>query len=64
MIDEIIGQLAEILDQVANTRQGHKMVDDLGSIVGRLYKNLTDQGLPVDAAAAICASLGKSQGGK
>ena len=59
-MDEWIPVIGNMLDRLANTDEGEKLVDDLGTVIGRFYKNLTDvQGLPPEAAAIICGSVGK-----
>lgn len=65
MFDELIPMLGSVVDKLANTDEGHKLVDDLGSVVGRFYNKLvTVKGIPPELAAAICSSVGSSSGKK
>lgn len=63
MFDDLIPVFGGLLNKLANTDEGHKLVDDLGSVIGRFYKNLTEvQGLPPESAAVICGAMGKGHG--
>ncbi len=65
MLDELFPIIGQAMDKLANQEDGQKIVDDIGTVIGRLYRNLTFvQQIPEDHAAAIIAGLGKSGGGK
>lgn len=58
MFDEMLSMPGEAMDALANTDKGHKIIDHVGAVTGRLYKNLTEvQGLSPEAAANICSSI-------
>ena len=60
-MDELIELVSDALDSLAHTPKGHKITNDLAVVIGRFYKNLVEvQGLPPEAAAAICAKIGTS----
>lgn len=61
MFDELIPVIGGLLDKLANSEEGQKCVDDLATVIGRLYKQLTVvHGIPESVAAAIVAGIGKS----
>ena len=60
MFDELLTIVGGLMDKLANSDEGHKIIDDSAAVVGRLYRNLTEQwGLPPEVAATVCGSIGK-----
>jgi len=63
MFDQMIPLFGGLFNKLANTDEGNQLVDDLGSVIGRFYKNLTEvQGLSPESAAVICGAMGKGHG--
>ena len=58
MFNELIKELYGVVDNLANTEEGNKCVDDIGSLITRLYFNLVRSGISHDNAALICSNMG------
>ena len=64
MLDELFSGVCDAVDKAANTDEGHKLVDDMTSIIGRAFKNLIDQGICQQHAALIISGMVSKTGAK
>lgn len=61
MFDEVIPSVGKLVDDLANTEAGQKLVDNLASIVGRMHRKLVLEGLDSDQAVMILSGAWKRQ---